>query len=53
MRDYVKRISQKANKLSKEQLITFLQDCADENENLYSILDSISTGIIIVNNDYI
>ncbi len=52
MRDYVKRISQKANKLSKEQLLKILQDCVEESENLYSIFDSISTGIIIVDNDF-
>lgn len=53
MRGYVKRISQKASKLSPEQLISILNNVVDENESLYSILDSISTGILIVDNDFI
>lgn len=52
MRGYVKRVSQKAEKLSKEQILTLLDDLVDENENLYSILESISTGLIIVDNDF-
>ena len=42
MRGYVKRVSQKASKLSHEQLISLLDDMVAENENLYSILESIS-----------
>lgn len=52
MRGYVKRVSKKAAKLSKEQLLSLLNDVVDENESLYSILDSISTGIIIVDNEF-
>lgn len=53
MRGYVKRVSQKAEKLSKEQILKLLDDIVDENENLYSILESVSTGLIIVDNDFI
>ncbi len=53
MRGYVKRVSQKASKLSKEQLLTLLDDMVDENENLYSILESLSTGLVIVNEEFI
>lgn len=52
MRGYVKRVSQKASKLSHEQLISLLDDMVAENENLYSILESISAGLLIVDNDF-
>ena len=52
MRGYVKRVSQKAEKLSKEQLLSLLDDLADENESLYSLFDSLADGIIIVDNDF-
>lgn len=53
LRGYVKRVSQKASKLSKEQLLTLLDDMVEENENLYSILESLSTGLVIVNEEFI
>ena len=52
MRGYVKRVSQKAAKLSQEQLVSLLDDMVEENENLYSILESISAGLLIVDNDF-
>ena len=52
MRGYVKRVSQKASKLSHEQLVSLLDDMVEENENLYSILESISAGLLIVDNDF-
>lgn len=52
MRGYVKRVSQKAGKLSHEQLISLLDDMVEENENLYSILECISAGLLIVDNDF-
>lgn len=52
MRSYVKRVKQKAEKLSKEQLLTLLEDIVDENESLYSVLDSLSTGLLIINDDF-
>ena len=53
MRGYVKRVSQKVNKLSNEQLISLLDDMVEENENLYSILECISAGLLIVDNDFV
>lgn len=53
MRGYVRRVSQKSEKLSKEQILNLLNELVDENENLYSILESISTGLIIINNDFV
>ena len=52
MRGYVKRVSQKVNKLSNEQLISLLDDMVEENENLYSILECISAGLLILDNDF-
>lgn len=53
MRGYVKRLSMKAEKLPKEQLLSILDDVVEENEGLYSILESLSTGLLIVNEDFI
>ena len=52
MRSYVKRVKQKAEKLSKEQVLSLLEDVVDENENLYSVLESLSTGLLIINDDF-
>lgn len=52
MRSYVRRATQKAEKLSKEQILIFLNEVMNENENLYSLLESMSAGLVIVNNDY-
>lgn len=52
MRGYVKRVKQKAEKLSKEQLLSLLEDIVDENESLYSVLESLSTGLLIINDDF-
>lgn len=52
MRGYVKRVTQKAAKLSKEQVLSVLEDVLEENETLYSIFESISTGLLIVDNDF-
>jgi PAS domain S-box-containing protein len=53
MRGYVKRVSQKADKLSVEQLRSLLDDMMEENGNLYSILESVSAGLLIVDNNFI
>ena len=53
MRAYYKKVSQKAQKLDKEQLLKLIDGIVDENENLYSIFDSISAGILIVDNEFI
>ncbi len=52
MRSYVKRVKQKAEKLSKEQILSLLEDVADENESLYSVLESLSTGLLIIDDDF-
>lgn len=52
MRGYVKRVQQKAEKLSKEQVLALLEDIVDENESLYSVLESLSTGLLILNDDF-
>ncbi|SEP76867.1 PAS domain S-box-containing protein [Treponema bryantii] len=52
MRSYVKRVKQKAEKLSKEQVLSLLEDVVDENENLFSVLESLSTGLLIIDDDY-
>ena len=51
MRSYVKRVKQKAEKLSKEQVLSLLEAVVDENDSLYSVLESLSTGILILNDD--
>ena len=48
MRDYVKRVSEMLPKLSQEQLKTVLNSITTENEMLDSILESLSTGLIVV-----
>ena len=52
MRSYVKKISQKIPKLSRQQLEELLNVLINENEHLYSIMDSFSTGLLILNNDF-
>ena len=52
MRSYVKRVKQKVEKLSKEQILSLLEDISDENESLYSVLESLSTGLLIINDDF-
>lgn len=53
MRAYYRKVSQKAQKLDKEQLLKLINGIVDENENLYSIFDSISAGILIVDNNFV
>ena len=52
MRNYVKRINQKKEKLSKDQLLTLIDDLIEENDILNSIINSLSTGILIVDKDF-
>lgn len=52
MRGYVKKIKQKAEKLSKEQLFSLMDNIVEENEVLYSIIESLSTGLLIVDNNF-
>ena len=44
MRNYVKRINQKKEKLSKDQLLLLIEDVIEENDILNSIINSLSTG---------
>lgn len=52
MRGYVKKITQKIDKFSREQLSSLLEDMAGEIENYDSIMESLSAGIVIVDKDY-
>ena len=52
MRSYVKRVKQKAEKLSKEQVLSLLEDIVEENESLYSVLESLSTGLLIIDDNF-
>ena len=49
MREHVNRISQMLQKLSPEQVKNILKSVVTENEMLDSILESLSTGLIVVN----
>lgn len=53
MNEFVKRISKKIDKLPRVKLEEVLCDTIEENETLYSIIDSLSTGLIIINNDFV
>ncbi len=52
MRDYVKRVSQMLPKLSEEQIKQVLKSITSENEMLDSVLDSLSTGLMVVDTDW-
>lgn len=47
MNAFVKRISKKISKLSPEQIQSLFNQLVEENESLISVLESISTGLII------
>lgn len=53
MNNYVKRISQKVDKLSKEQILELFDDVIDENTSYKSIINSLSSGILILDNKFI
>ncbi|MCQ2591707.1 MAG: ATP-binding protein [Treponema sp.] len=52
MNGYVKKAFKKASKLSNEQLRNILDDLMEENEVLYSVLESITTGLMILDNNF-
>lgn len=52
MTDFVKKVSEKIPKLSTEQVGMLLNSLRSENDTLVSILESLSTGLIIVDNDW-
>lgn len=47
MNAFVKRISKKISKLSPDQIQQLFNQLVEENESLFSVLESISTGLII------
>ena len=53
MSDFVKRVSQKITKLSKEQMSLLLKKTMHENEDYLSIIESLSIGLLIVDKDFI
>lgn len=52
MRAYVRRVSQKITKLTDEQLEQFFKAINDENEMFYSVIDSLATGILLVDENF-
>jgi len=52
LRGYVKRAAQKAAKMSKEQVLSLLDDVVEENESLYSLFESISAGLLILDDNF-
>ena len=52
MRDYVKRVTKMIPKLSQEQLQRVIRNVANENAMFDSILESLATGIIVVDKQW-
>lgn len=52
MSDYFRRVSEKIAKLPSEQVKEFLKDVCSENEIFDSVLESLSTGLVIVDKDW-
>lgn len=52
MHDYVKRITKMIPKLSQEQLQRIIKNFANENAMLDSILESLTTGLIVVDKQW-
>lgn len=52
MNNYVKSINKKKDKLSREQILSLLDDVTEENEILNSIINSLSTGVLVVENNF-
>lgn len=52
MRDHVTRVSQMLSKLSDEQIEKILNSINSENEMLDSVLDSLATGIMVVDENW-
>lgn len=52
MHDYVKRITKMIPKLSQEQLQCIIKNVANENAMLDSILESLTTGLIVVDKQW-
>ncbi len=52
MHNYSKAIYKKTSKLSKEQIQTLMDELVQENEQLSCVIDSLYTGLLIVDNDF-
>ncbi len=52
MSEFVRKVSQKLSKLSAEQLERFFESMHNENKTLSSTLESLSTGLVIVDGDF-
>ena len=52
MSEFNKRISQKVSKLSKNQIEQLFESLSEENEMFSSILDSLATGLIILDKNW-
>ena len=52
MRDYVKRVTKMIPKLSQEQLQRVIKNVANENAMFDSILESLTTGLIVVDKQW-
>ena len=52
MKEYVKKVSTKISKLTDEQLENLIQIINEENDTLDSILESLSDGLVIVDNNF-
>lgn len=52
MNDFFKKASSKINKLSSEQLTSLIEALYKENNSFHSILESLSTGLIIVDKNW-
>ena len=53
MKDFVKKVSKKISKLSEAQLAALFEDLNSENDVLNSLVESLSTGLVIVDENYI
>lgn len=52
MKAFVKKVSQKISKLSDDQIEKLFDQIAQENESLNSVLESLSTGLIICDENW-
>lgn len=52
MKDFVKKVSKKISKLSEAQLTSLFESLNSENEALASIIESLSSGLVIVDEKY-
>ena len=52
MKGFSKRASQMISKLPTEQVVQLVDSIVAENESLYSILESLNTGLIICDEEW-